>query len=303
MDLSMILTEGRNPETLDIDNLSTLEMLKKINKEDKKVALAVERELMNIARMIDKAAEKLKKGGRLIYMGAGTSGRLGILDASECPPTYGTAPEIVQGIIAGGDKAIMKAVEGAEDSLELGRQDLINIDIAGKDVVVGITASGRTPYVLGGLSYAREVGALTVGLSCNSDCKLKGYTDLFIAPVVGEEVIMGSTRMKAGSAQKMVLNMISTGIMIKLGKAYSNLMVDLQPTNKKLVERSKRIVRLATGADEVTIENTLKRTNYKVKLAIFMILTNLNEFEAEIILSRNEGYIAKALKEFSGREN
>ncbi|MFU0782717.1 N-acetylmuramic acid 6-phosphate etherase [Thermoanaerobacterium thermosaccharolyticum] len=296
MNLEKLITEGRNPDTLDIDKLSTEDMLRKINDEDKKVPLAVEKEIPNIAKAVDIAAERLKKGGRLIYLGAGTSGRLGILDASECPPTYGTDPEMIQGIIAGGDTAIRKAVEGAEDNSELGKRDLIERNLSSKDVVVGIAASGRTPYVLGALQYSKEIGASTIGISCNLNCEMKKLVDVMIAPVVGPEVIMGSTRMKAGTAQKLVLNMISTGVMIKLGKVYSNLMVDVQATNEKLVHRAKRIVKLATGADDVIIEQKLSETDYNVKLTILMILTGLEKYEAQKLLNRSEGYIEKALK-------
>jgi N-acetylmuramic acid 6-phosphate etherase len=295
MDLDKLITEGRNPDTLDIDRLSTEDMLKKINNEDKKVPIAVEKEIPNIAKAVDVIAEKLKQGGRLIYIGAGTSGRLGILDASECPPTFGVDPEMVQGIIAGGDVAIRRSVEDAEDKEDLGKEDLKKKNLSSKDVVVGIAASGRTPYVLGALRYAKEVGAHTVGISCNPDSEMKKIVDIMIAPVVGPEVIMGSTRMKAGTAQKLVLNMLSTGAMIKLGKVYSNLMVDVKATNEKLINRAKRIVKLATDADEKVIEKILKETNYNVKLTILMILTGLNQNKAKELLDRSNGYIAKAL--------
>ena len=295
MDLDKLITEGRNPDTLDIDRLSTEDMLKKINNEDKKVPIAVEKEIPNIAKAVDIIAEKLKQGGRLIYIGAGTSGRLGILDASECPPTFGVDPEMVQGIIAGGDVAIRRSVEDAEDKEDLGKEDLKKKNLSSKDVVVGIAASGRTPYVLGALRYAKEVGAHTIGISCNPDSEMKKIVDIMIAPVVGPEVIMGSTRMKAGTAQKLVLNMLSTGAMIKLGKVYSNLMVDVKATNEKLINRAKRIVKLATDADEKVIEKILKETNYNVKLTILMILTGLNQNKAKEFLDRSNGYIAKAL--------
>lgn len=295
MDLDKLITEGRNPDTLDIDRLSTEDMLKKINNEDKKVPIAVEKEIPNIAKAVDIIAEKLKQGGRLIYIGAGTSGRLGILDASECPPTFGVDPEMVQGIIAGGDVAIRRSVEDVEDKEDLGKEDLKKKNLSSKDVVVGIAASGRTPYVLGALRYAKEVGAHTVGISCNPDSEMKKIVDIMIAPVVGPEVIMGSTRMKAGTAQKLVLNMLSTGAMIKLGKVYSNLMVDVKATNEKLINRAKRIVKLATDADEKVIEKILKETNYNVKLTILMILTGLNQNKAKELLGRSNGYIAKAL--------
>lgn len=293
--LEKLITEGRNPETMDIDRLSTEEILVKINNEDKKVPVVIEKEIANIAKVVDVASDRLKHGGRLIYIGAGTSGRLGILDASECPPTYGTDPEMVQGIIAGGEKAIIRAVEGAEDSRELGRQDLMDRKISRDDVVIGIAASGRTPYVIYALKYAKEVGAFTAGISCNPDCEMQDVVDVMIAPVVGPEVIMGSTRMKAGTAQKLILNMISTATMIKLGKVYSNLMVDVRATNEKLIARAKRIVKLATDAEDDLIEETLKLTNYNVKLAILIILTGLDRDAALELLNESGGYIAKAL--------
>lgn len=291
-----LITEGRNPNTLDIDKLNTLSMLKKINDEDKKVAFAIEKELPKIAEAVDKTAERLKKGGRLIYIGAGTSGRLGVLDASECPPTFGTDPEMVQGIIAGGDRAIKMSVEGAEDDESLGKNDLIKKGLTNKDVVVGIAASGRTPYVIKALEYAREIGALTIGITCNPDCVMKDVVDILVSPVVGPEVIMGSTRMKAGTAQKLILNMISTTVMIKLGKVYSNLMVDVKASNVKLVDRAKRILKLATNADDELINKTLKLTNYNVKLSILIILTKMDKDSAYKLLEESEGYIAKAIE-------
>ncbi|QCX34324.1 N-acetylmuramic acid 6-phosphate etherase [Caloramator sp. E03] len=291
-----LITEGRNPNTLDIDKLDTLSMLKKINDEDKKVPFAIEKELPKIAEVVDKTAERLKKGGRLIYIGAGTSGRLGILDASECPPTFGTDPEMVQGIIAGGERAIIMSVEGAEDDENLGKKDLIKKGLNNKDVVVGIAASGRTPYVIKALEYAREIGAYTVGITCNPDCVMKEVVDTLISPVVGAEVIMGSTRMKAGTAQKLILNMISTGTMIKLGKVYSNLMVDVKASNIKLIDRAKRILKLATNADDELINETLESTNYNVKLSILIILTKMDKDSASKLLDESEGYIAKAIE-------
>ncbi|MEQ6359729.1 N-acetylmuramic acid 6-phosphate etherase [Thermoanaerobacter thermohydrosulfuricus] len=296
MVLEELITEGRNPDTMDIDRLSTIDMLKKINNEDKKVAFAVEKVIPSIAEAIDRIVERMKKGGRLIYIGAGTSGRIGILDASECPPTFGVDPGLVVGIIAGGDGAIRNAIESAEDDMEAGRQDLININLTSNDSVVGISASGRTPYVIGGLQYAKEIGALTVGLFCNKNESISNIVDVMITPVVGPEVIMGSTRMKAGTAQKLVLNMISTGAMIKLGKVYSNLMVDLQANNEKLIERARRMLKLATGANEELIEKTLKETNYNVKLAILMIVADVNKEEAKKLLGSADGYIAEAIK-------
>lgn len=294
--LDKLTTESRNKDTLNIDKVSTLEMVKIINNEDKKVALAVENELPQIAEAIDGIVERINRGGRLIYIGAGTSGRLGILDASECPPTYGVSEELVQGIIAGGKEAIFRAKEGAEDSKELAVEDLKNKSLSENDIVVGLAASGRTPYVIGGLEYANIIGALTISVTCNGDSEVSKVSKISIAPVVGAEVVTGSTRLKSGTAQKLVLNMLSTGTMIKLGKVYGNLMVDVKATNEKLVERAKRIVCEATGVEKVQAEEVLNETNFDVKLAIFMILSGLNINEAREKLSQSKGYIAKAME-------
>ena len=295
LNLDKLTTESRNQNTLDIDKVLTIEMLQKINKEDKKVAIAVEKEIPQIADAIDKIVERMHNGGRLIYIGAGTSGRLGILDASECPPTYGVSEELVQGVIAGGQEAIFRAQEGAEDSKELAVKDLKERNITSNDVVVGIAASGRTPYVIGGLEYANEIGALTVSITCNKDSEVSKCAKISIAPVVGPEVVTGSTRLKSGTAQKLVLNMLSTGSMIKLGKVYGNLMVDVQTTNEKLVERAKKIVSEATGLNIEESTKILNETNFDVKLAIFMVLSNLDKNEAKAKLDEAKGYIAKAL--------
>ncbi|MGN9165323.1 N-acetylmuramic acid 6-phosphate etherase [Tissierellaceae bacterium HCP3S3_D8] len=294
--LHKLTTEKRNPLTMDIDIVSTDQMVRLINNEDKKVAYAVEKEIPNIARAIDLIVDRLGNGGRLIYMGAGTSGRLGILDASECPPTFGVSHELVQGLIAGGHKAILKAVENIEDSTEEGMKDLKEIDFTNKDVLVGIAASGRTPYVLGGLEYARSIGAITIGVTNNSLAEMRNYVDICIAVEVGGEVVTGSTRMKAGTAQKMVLNMLSTGTMIKLGKVYENLMVDVEPTNLKLVERSKRIVMEATGVEEDVATEYLEDTDYDVKLSILMIKGGLDKNTAKDLLHKTKGHIRKALE-------
>ena len=294
--LENLTTESRNSSSLNIDKVSTLDMVKIINNEDKKVALAVEKELVKIAEAIDGIVSGMQKGGRLIYIGAGTSGRLGILDASECTPTYGVSEELVQGIIAGGTEAIFRAKEGAEDSKELAIEDLKSKNITENDTIVGLAASGRTPYVIGGLEYANKIGALTVSITCNANSEVAKVSKVSIAPVVGAEVVTGSTRMKAGTAQKLVLNMLSTGTMIKLGKVYGNLMVDVRATNKKLVERAKKIVCEATGVDREVAEKVLKETNYDVKLSILMILTGLDINEAKEKLSQNKGYIAKAME-------
>lgn len=294
--LENLTTESRNSSSLNIDKVSTLDMVKIINNEDKKVALAVEKELVKITEAIDGIVSGMQKGGRLIYIGAGTSGRLGILDASECPPTYGVSEELVQGIIAGGTEAIFRAKEGAEDSKELAIEDLKSKNITENDTIVGLAASGRTPYVIGGLEYANKIGALTVSITCNANSEVAKVSKVSIAPVVGAEVVTGSTRMKAGTAQKLVLNMLSTGTMIKLGKVYGNLMVDVRATNKKLVERAKKIVCEATGVDREVAEKVLKETNYDVKLSILMILTGLDINEAKEKLTQNKGYIAKAME-------
>ncbi len=296
INLEKLTTESRNENSQNIDKVSTLEMLKIINTEDKKVPFAVEKELPNIAEAVDGIVERIHRGGRLIYIGAGTSGRLGILDASECPPTYGVSEELVKGIIAGGKEAIFRAKEGAEDSKELAMEDLINISLSENDTVVGLAASGRTPYVIGGLNYADKIGALTVSVTCNANSEVAKAAKISIAPVVGAEVVTGSTRLKSGTAQKLVLNMLSTGAMIKLGKVYGNLMVDVRASNEKLVERAKNIVCEATGAEREEAEKVLVATNYDVKLSIFIILSNLNKDEAKTILDENKGYIAEALK-------
>ncbi|MGL5084906.1 MAG: N-acetylmuramic acid 6-phosphate etherase [Clostridium sp.] len=295
LNLGKLTTESRNENTLNIDKVSTLEMVKIINSEDKKVAEAVERELPQIAEAIDGIVERMHKGGRLIYIGAGTSGRLGILDASECPPTYGVSEELVQGVIAGGQEAIFRAKEGAEDSKELAVEDLKERKLNENDIVVGLAASGRTPYVIGGLEFANEIGALTVSVTCNADSDVSKAARISISPVVGAEVVTGSTRLKSGTAQKLVLNMLSTGSMIKLGKVYGNLMVDVRSTNEKLVERAKKIVSEATGVDINAASVVLEETKFDVKLAIFMILSGLDINASRIKLDENKGYIAKAL--------
>lgn len=296
IDLSTLTTEKRNPNTLEIDIVSTDEMLKMINEEDKKVAYAVEKQIHNIAKAVDLIADKLEKGGRLIYAGAGTSGRLGILDASECPPTFGTPKELVQGIIAGGYEAIFSAVEGAEDNISEGAEDLKKINFSDKDIFVGITASGRTPYVLGGIKYANEIGAVSIAVTNNADSEVEKLTDVCIAVIVGGEALTGSTRMKAGTAQKMVLNMLTTGSMIKLGKVYENLMVDVEATNLKLAERCRNIVVEATSIDKAAAARFLEETNFDVKLAIFMIMSGLDKETAEESLNSHKGHIRKALK-------
>lgn len=296
VELKKIATEQRNPDTMNIDALSTLDMVKLINREDHKVAQAVGQVTDKIAQAVDVIADRLSRGGRLIYCGAGTSGRLGVLDAVECPPTYSTEPEMVQGLIAGGYPAIFKAVEGAEDSKELGVQDLKNIAFSAGDVLVGIAASGRTPYVLGAMEYAKELGAVTVSVTCCPGSALDAFADIGIAPAPGPEVVTGSTRMKSGTAQKMVLNMLSTGAMIKLGKVYGNLMVDVKPSNEKLIRRCVTIVCAATECDETTAVAALEACDYRPKTAIVMILCGLDAAQAQGKLQKADGRIAGVLK-------
>lgn len=298
-DLAKLTTESININTTNIDRVSTFHMITLINEEDKKVALAIEKVKEEIAKAVDIIAKKLMEGGRLIYVGAGTSGRLGILDASECPPTYGVEENLVMGIIAGGKSAMFKAIEGAEDNSEMGKEDLIEIKLNEKDVICGIAASGRTPYVIGAMKYGREIGATVLSLTMNKNSEMNRYAEVSISVEVGPETIMGSTRMKSGTAQKMVLNMLSTGAMIKLGKVYGNLMVDVQPSNKKLIKRAKRIVKLATGASNEVIERILELTKYNVKVTILTIKSGLTIEETEKLLKKHRGYIAKALEEIN----
>lgn len=296
VELQKIATEQRNPNTMNIDTLSTLDMVKLINREDHRVADAVGEVTDKIAQAVDVIAEKLAAGGRLIYCGAGTSGRLGILDAVECPPTYSTNPETVQALMAGGYGAIFKAVEGAEDSKELGVQDMQNIHFSQKDVLVGIAASGRTPYVRGCMEYAKQLGAPTVAVTCCPGSELDQFADIGIAPAPGPEVVTGSTRMKSGTAQKMVLNMLSTGAMIKLGKVYGNLMVDVKPSNEKLIRRCVTIVCSAAECTEAEATQALEDCDYRPKVAIVMVLRGVNADTACAMLQKAEGRIAKVLE-------
>ena len=295
VELQKIATEQRNPNTVNIDTLSTLDMVKLINQEDHRVAEAVALVTDKIAEAVDVIAARLSTGGRLIYCGAGTSGRLGILDAVECPPTYSTDPETVQALMAGGYGAIFKAVEGAEDSKELGKADMQGIGFSGKDVLVGIAASGRTPYVLGCMEYAKELGAPTVAVTCCPGSILDSFADIGIAPAPGPEVVTGSTRMKSGTAQKMVLNMLSTGAMIKLGKVYGNLMVDVKPSNEKLVRRCVTIVCSATDCTEEEAVDALEQCGYHPKTAIVMLLRGVDAETADRLLEAAGGRIAKVL--------
>ncbi|WP_318406064.1 N-acetylmuramic acid 6-phosphate etherase [Photobacterium leiognathi] len=295
IDLTTLVTESRNVASENIDMLSTIDMLKVINQEDQKVALAVEAIIPEIAKVVDLIAEAFQTGGRLIYTGAGTSGRLGILDASECPPTYGSDPDLVIGLIAGGYKAILKAVENAEDNEELGATDLQQIGFNHKDILVGIAASGRTPYVIGSMNYAKSVGAKVAALSCNANSPMADIADINITPIVGAEVVTGSSRMKAGTAQKLVLNMLTTGAMIRTGKVFGNLMVDVEATNAKLIQRQKNIVVEATGCSESQAAEALTQCNNHCKTAILMILLNINADLAASKLSKHHGFIRHAL--------
>ncbi|QAS59425.1 N-acetylmuramic acid 6-phosphate etherase [Clostridium septicum] len=299
INLTRLDTEKINDNSKNIDKLSTIDMLKVINEEDKKVAIAVEKVLPNIALIVDETYKRIKNGGRLIYIGAGTSGRLGVLDASECPPTYGVDFELVQGIMAGGQSAIFKAKEGAEDSKELAVDDLKDINLNENDIVIGLAASGRTPYVIGGLEYANEIGAGTGSICCVQNAEISKVAKLPVEVIVGAEVVTGSTRMKSGTAQKLILNMISTGTMIKLGKVYGNLMIDVRPTNEKLVERSKNIIINCTGVSREIATEILEKSGRDVRVAIFMALTNLNREESIKLLEENENNISKALEKIN----
>lgn len=295
IDLTTMITESRNQASLTIDQLATIDMLKVINEEDKKVAFAVEKQLPQIAQAVDKIVEAFQQQGRLIYIGAGTSGRLGILDASECPPTYGTPAEQIMGIIAGGTPAIFKAVENAEDKPEQGQADLQSIQFNYKDILVGIAASGRTPYVIGAMEYAKSQGATVISLCCNPNAPMIGLADIAITPIVGAEVITGSSRMKAGTAQKLVLNMLTTASMIKIGKVFSNLMVDVEASNAKLIERQIQIVIEATSCSRQQAINALEQCNRQCKTAIIMLLMQISAEQAMTLLNENRGMIAHVL--------
>ena len=293
--LENLMTEKRNPKTQNLDQMSTGEFLTIMNEEDGKVAAAIKETLPDVEKAVKIIIKNLKNGGRIIYMGAGTSGRLGVLDAVECSPTFGTTDE-VQGIIAGGEGAFVKAVEGAEDSKDLAEKELKKLNIGKNDTIAGIAASGRTPYVIGGLEYARRVGADTVSISCNKNAEISKYADAAIEVDCGPEVLTGSTRLKAGSAQKMILNMISTASMVGVGKVYGNLMVDVRATNEKLVERAKRIVMEATGASYEEAERTLVSAEWHVKTAIVMILAGCEYEEAVHRLEKADGFVREAIK-------
>lgn len=293
--LENLTTEKRNEDTLNLDKLSIIETVTKMNQEDEKVIAAIEKKKESIAAVIEQVVKSLKNGGRLFYFGAGTSGRLGILDAAECVPTFSTDPELVQGIIAGGESAMTVAVEGAEDSITLAEEDFRERGLTDKDIVIGISASGRTPYVIGGLKYAAEVGATTASISCNEDAEISTFASFPIEVTAGPEILTGSTRLKSGTLQKLILNMISTISMVHLGKVYGNLMVDVKPTNEKLVERAKNIIVDATGCTKEEATHYFEDSDEQVKLAIIRILTKTSKEEGLALLEANDGFIRKAV--------
>ena len=294
--LSTLITEQRNPNSMHVDSLSALEIVQLMNEEDKQVPLAIEKCLPQIAQAVECIVAAFQQGGRLVYIGAGTSGRLGVLDASECPPTFGVSPEMVKGIIAGGERALRHPIEGAEDSKAQAVVDLQTIQFSSKDVLVGIAASGRTPYVIGALEYAKSLGSVTVSIASNPDSAMANIVDIAIDTVVGPEVLTGSSRLKSGTAQKLVLNMLTTASMILMGKCYQNLMVDVQASNEKLKARAIRIVMQATDCDKALAEETLKQADQNAKLAIMMILSGLDRAQAEALLEKHHGKLQLALK-------
>jgi N-acetylmuramic acid 6-phosphate etherase len=296
MKLDGLLTEQLNPDSGEIDRRSTIEVLQIINREDHKVSNAVESEIPQIAQAVDRIANTVRDGGRLFYIGAGTSGRLGVLDAAECPPTFHVPSELVQGIIAGGGAALSRATEASEDDPESGRRDLASRGFSSQDALVGIAASGRTPYVLGAIAAARAMGALTIGISCTPGSELAGAAEIAITPLVGPEVIAGSTRMKAGTATKLVLNMISTAVLIKLGHVYGNLMVNVQPKNSKLEDRARRIIAQAAEVSDERASELLRDSGRDVKTAIVMARLNLDRAAAEARLLSAGGRISEVLK-------
>lgn len=294
--LSTLITEQRNPNSMNVDSLSALEIMQLMNEEDKQVPLAIEKCLPQIAQAVERIVSAFQQGGRLVYIGAGTSGRLGVLDASECPPTFGVSPEMVKGIIAGGERALRHPIEGAEDSKKQAVVDLQTIQFSSKDVLVGIAASGRTPYVIGALEYAKSLGSVTVSIASNPNSAMANIVDIAIDTVVGPEVLTGSSRLKSGTAQKLVLNMLTTASMILMGKCYQNLMVDVQASNEKLKARAIRIVMQATDCDKALAEETLKQADQNAKLAIMMILSGLDRAQAEALLEKHHGKLQLALK-------
>lgn len=288
-------TEQRNPDTMNLDEMTTLQIVTEMNREDAGIPAAIRPHLPEIAKVAQWGAESLSQGGRIFYMGAGTSGRLGVLDASECPPTFGVSADTVVGLIAGGPGAIMKAVEGAEDNRELGAQDLKDHNLAQNDLVIGLAASGRTPYVIGGIEYAKSIGCRTAAITCNEGSAIGKASDCAIDVVVGPEVLTGSTRLKAGTAEKMILNMISTAAMVQIGKSYGNLMVDVVLSNEKLQVRAENIVMQATGVDRETAKRTIASAGGRCKTAITMILADCTKEEAEQRLAQANGHVRKAI--------
>lgn len=293
--LNNLVSEGRNPDTMDIDQLETADILHRINNEDQKVALATREAIPQVAKVVDAVVNAFSNGGRLIYLGAGTSGRIGVLDAVECPPTYSVPAELVVALLAGGKGAMYKSVEGAEDSEELAVEDLKNLQLNEKDVLVGIAASGRTPYVTGGLKYANEVGCVTAGVVCNPGSVVANTAQVAVCTIVGPEALTGSTRMKSGTAQKLICNMITTASMIRFGKVYQNLMVDVHASNEKLYARASRIVIQATGCDHQQAKTALEQAEYNAKVAILMILSGVSAEQAKETLANNKGFLQKAI--------
>ncbi len=295
LDLGQMVTESRDPDTMNLDQMNPLEIITVMNNEDRKIADAIQPWLPKISKIVEWAIESLDNGGRIIYMGAGTSGRLGVLDAAECPPTFGVSPKIVEGMIAGGSSAFIKAVEGAEDNKELGKEDLVAHDLNKNDIVIGLAASGRTPYVIGGLDYAGSIGCHTAAISCNKDSAIGKAAEIAVDAVVGPEILTGSTRLKAGTAEKMILNMISTATMVGIGKTYENLMVDVMQTNEKLHARAENIVMTATGVSKETAKIKIKEADGNCKTAITMILAECTKEEAVERLKAAKGHIRKAI--------
>ena len=293
--LSTLITEQRNPHSINVDRLSALDIVRLMNNEDKQVTLAIEHCLPQIAQAVELIVLAFQKGARLVYLGAGTSGRLGVLDASECPPTFGVSNEMVKGIIAGGERAIRHPVEGAEDNKQAAVEDLTAITLSANDVLVGIAASGRTPYVIGGLEYAKSLGATTISITSNPNSTMANITDIAIETIVGAEVLTGSSRLKSGTAQKMVLNMLTTASMILMGKCYENLMVDVKASNEKLKARAIRIVMQATECEQAFAEKALLEAEQNAKLAIMMILSDLPKEKAQALLEKHQGKLREAL--------
>ncbi len=296
VDIRQLTTEASNPASLELDTIEVPQLLQLMNDEDTKVPVAVRAALPAITAAVDLITSRLRRGGRLIYIGAGTSGRLGVLDAAECPPTFSTAPDQVMGVIAGGQAALTQAVEGAEDSLTLAEGDLRALEVSDRDVVVGLTASGRTPYVLAALRFARSVGAAAISVACNPGADVSAYADVAIEVDTGPEILTGSTRLKAGTAQKLVLNMLSTASMVQMGKVYGNLMVDVSPTNAKLVTRAHHIISAATGVDAATAERYYRGSGGRTKIAIVMILAGVNAEEADRRLTAAGGLVRRVLR-------